>query len=160
MTGLSAAAKEALYLPSTDAVFLPLLTITSADIDAPLYLVSNTVDIVSNGNTFTAYPFAIDLPPQDDEVTIGTQISIDNIDRQIMTTLRQITDVPQISLSIVLASSPDTLERGPLPFDLASVDYDAMSITGSLTFDAIFDEPSPAYAITPADFPGMFGANS
>jgi Domain of unknown function (DUF1833) len=157
MTGLSDAAKEALYLPSTDQVFLPLLTITTADLDGPLYLVSNTDDIISNGNTFTAYEFSIDLPVQDDEVTIGTQIVIDNIDRQIMQTLRQITDVPLISLSIVLAATPDTLERGPLPFELSSVDYDALSITGTLVFDSIFDEPSPAYAYTPALFPALFG---
>lgn len=153
---ISARAREAMNLTETDEVFLPLLVIESDDLDAPLRVVSNTVNITSNGEEYTAFPFDIDLPPQDDEVTLSTRIRIDNTDLEIMKALRAITDRPKITMSIVLATTPDDLERGPMEFDLESIDYDAAQIEGSLIFDSVLEEPSGAYSFTPQYFPALF----
>lgn len=154
---ISAVARRAMYLPETAEVFLPLLKIESDELADPLYFVSNDVDITSSGQAYQSYPFNITLPPQDEETTTGTKIRIDNTDLAIMSAIRSISGKPQITLSIVLASSPDVLERGPMQFDLESVDYDAASIDGNLLFDSILDEPSPAFAFTPQYFPALFG---
>jgi hypothetical protein len=154
---VSARAQAAMNLAETDEIWLPLLVIECDDLDAPLRIVSNTEDIVSNGETYTAYPFEMDLPPQDDEVTISTRIQIDNVDLDIMKTLRAVTGRPKLTLSIVLARTPDILERGPMEFDLETIDYDAATIEGSLVFDSILEEPSGAYSFTPQYFPALFG---
>lgn len=153
---ISARARAAWNQTETDEIWLPLLVIESDDLDGPLRVVSNTVDITSNGEVYTAYPFEIDLPQQDDEITIGCRIRIDNTDLEIMRTLRAITGQPRLTFSIVLAATPDDLERGPMEFVLDSIDYDAATIEGTLVFDNVLDEPSGAYSYSPQYFPALF----
>ena len=154
---VSSTLETAIYAQQTNQVFHILLEIAHADMASTLRFVNNTANVTSNGDVYTAYPFLIDFPPADDPDQLPTvRLFIDNIDRSIVEQLRSISSAPTIDVSVVLASSPNTVECGPLQFTLRSIDYDAQVITAELGFENILNEPFPAGTFTPTDFPGLF----
>ena len=153
---VSATLEAAVYAQQTDEIFLILLAISHADMSETLRFVNNTEDVVSGGETYTAFPFAIDLPSDTEDSLPSVQLVIDNIDRSIIEELRSIDSAPTIAVSVILSSAPDTIECGPLSFSLKSIDYDAKVITAQLGFEDILNEPFPAGTFTPTDFPGLF----
>lgn len=153
---LSTAAKQAIYAQETGEAFLMLLTISHAQLTPTLRFAGNYVDVVSRGQTYLGWPFAIALPAEVDDQLPTVQVQIDNVDRRIMEGVRALTSAPAVTLEVVLASAPDTVEAGPFAFTLRNADYDALVVTGSLAFEDVLNEPYPQHAFTPAKFPGLF----
>jgi len=153
---LNKAAKIALFAPQTSKVFLTLLTIDHADLGAPLRFVNDNVDVTSNGDLYSAFPFEVILPPERaDELTVG-RLRIDNIDRGITSTLRSISTAPSAAIQVVLSSDPDTVQLGPLNFTWRIADYDVSTVEGDLRFEELLGEPFPGDRVTPNTFPGVF----
>jgi hypothetical protein len=153
---LSSAAKAALTFQETGEIYLMLLTIQHPALIPSLYFANNNADITSRGNTYLAWPFQVALPEEREDTVPTIQIVIDNIDRRIMAGIRSLPTAPTVLLEVVLASSPDTVEAGPFNFTLRGVDYDALTITGTLSPEDILNEPFPQYTYSPASFPGLF----
>ena len=155
---VSATFKAAVNAQETSEVFLVLLEIYHADIGPPttLYFVNNYEDVSSGGNTYTGFPFAINLPADLDNQLPTVQLQIDNIDRSIIAAIRGLSGPPTITIKVVLASSPDTIEAGPFEMTLRRIDYDAFTITGTLEVEDILNEPYPGDMFSPANFPGLF----
>jgi hypothetical protein len=154
--GLSSAAVKALTAQETGEVFLMLVTISQDDLADPLYFVNNTVDVTSRGNVYLGWPFQVALPDEREDALPTVQLQIDNVDRRIMEGVRLLSTPPSVVLEIVLADSPDTLERGPFTFRLVLVEYSALVITATLAPEDVLNEPAMQYSFTPANFPGLF----
>ncbi len=153
---LSLAARQAVNAQETGEVFLLLLTLDHDELAAPIRVVNNTVDIVSRGNTYIAYPFQLELPAEDADQISSVRLSIDNVDRTIVQSLRAISSPVAVTIEVVLASSPDTVEAGPFAMSLVQAEYDALVIQGELAFEDVLTEPFPGHAYVPADYPGLF----
>jgi len=153
---ITVTAKQAIYSQETSEVFLVLLTIDHADLAAPIRVVNNTKNIVSNGNTFIGFPFFADMPQERDDRLARVTLTIDNVDRQIVTAVRSITSPPSATMEVVLASDPDTVEAGPFSFTLRDVRYDSLVVEGELSFEDVLNEPYPGDSFTPATHPGLF----
>jgi hypothetical protein len=149
---------SSLFEQQTNEVLLFLLSIDHADWASPVLLVNDRADIVSNGDTYSSYPFDIQLPAEDPEqLQVQTTIKLSNVDRQVIAALRELQTEPTVTVSLALASTPDTIEYGPANFILSSYDYNAIEITGKLTYEDILSEPIPGDTFNPPDFPGVFG---
>jgi Domain of unknown function (DUF1833) len=147
----------AVFKQETDEAFIPLLTIAHPDLEeGPIHVCLNSVDIISRGDTYIAYPFEIDLPNQDPEQPSRVTLTIDNVDRNIVAALRELEGAPTVTLEVVLASDPDIVEAGPHGFTLRNANYDILQIDGELAFEDILNEPFPAESFTPATHPGLF----
>lgn len=155
---LSAAAEAALYGPQTGEVFLHLLEIDHADLVAPIRLVDNTEDVVSNGNTYTAFPFAVSLPPDQEGELPRVQLVIDNVTQLLIAEVRSISSPFTVSLSVIMASDPDTVEAGPWAFEAKSAEYDVQRMTCTLAYESLLQEPFPYLLYTPGNYPGLFQA--
>ena len=153
---LSAAATSAIFSQETDEVFLVLMVISHASLAADIRLVNNTVDLVSRTNNYIGFPFGISLPDDSTESIASVALTIDNIDRQIVDAIRSIATPPDVTIEVVMASSPDTVEAGPFNMTLKNVDYDAMVVTGELMFEDVLNESFPGDKFQPVDFPGLF----
>lgn len=153
---LSLTARQAINAQETGEVFLFLLTIDDASLAAPIRVVNNTVNVTSNGNEFVAYPFEITFPDDDAETVGGATLRIDNVDRQIVQAVRSITSAPAVTLEVVMASAPDTVEAGPFDFSLQGVSYDALAVQGQLVFEDVLNAAIPQHTMTPQTFPGLF----
>ncbi|NDC57532.1 MAG: DUF1833 domain-containing protein, partial [Alphaproteobacteria bacterium] len=79
MRSLSATAVASLTAETTDEVWLPLVTISHADLSSPIRVVANNENITSRGNTFIGYPFEIELPSQNDQSPGEARLRIDNV---------------------------------------------------------------------------------
>lgn len=156
MTGrtLSSAAQAAILDEESDEVSLHLVTIEHDDLDAPIRIVDNIEDITSNGETFVGLPFRLELPDEGDRPG-EARITVDNVDRRIAEAVRSITTPPSVTIQVVLASQPDTLELELSGMTLRDVTIDAGAVTGYLRFEDLSVEPI-AEAITPSKFPGLF----
>lgn len=153
---LSTAALEAIYSQETNQVFLVLLEIDHADMTTPIRVVNNHQAISSNGQTYVPYAFEFDPPDEREDVTTNAELIIDNIDRSIVALIRSLTTAPTVTVSIVLADSPDTIEAGPLEFKLKNVSYNVETVSGDLVYNDIDTINIPGDVFNPEDFGGLF----
>lgn len=153
---VSLAARRALYAPETGEVFLILLTLSHPTLGTPLRLVNDSGAVTSCGETFVAYPFDLTLPEDDEGRPPRARLSIDNIDRQIVATVRNLTSSPSVLIEIVRAADPDTVEARFADFRFVNISYDSQVVEGDLTLEDFTAEPFPAGSFSPALFPGIF----
>lgn len=153
---VSLSAIQASLAQQTSEVYLILLQIDHVSLGTPLRFVNNNENITSNSNEYTAFPFEAVMPDDQDSKEPTAEIRIDNVSRQLIDEIRSIQTPPTITLSVILASSPDTVEWGPLEFLTRGVFYDAGRIVIRLSYSVFAREPFPYIAFDQSNFPGMF----
>jgi hypothetical protein len=151
----SETATEQALAQHADEVFLVLLTIAHETLADPFRFVRNRVRVTSRGNEFLASHFEIELPNDGADVP-QARITVANVDRRIGQTLQAIVTPPSVTIELVLGSTPDTVERSWSQFQLTEVTWDALTVQGTLTRIAYWDEPWPYIRVTPSRFPGLF----
>jgi len=121
------------------------------------YVVNNNEDVVSRGQTYTAYPFDVFLPPDSLEKSPTVTLRIDNVDRSLTEWIREQSEPPAVTLEIVLASDPSSVEIKIDNLLLVDVSWTATTITGTLRLEDIFNMefPSRGSIYDPAQFPGL-----
>ena len=139
----------------TSEVYHTLIVMSGGGITTRRY-VDNYEDVVSGGETYTAAAFDPRLPDDVEDRIPDVNIVIDNVDRSIMQDIRSATSAPDITISIVLQSDPNTVEVGPVSFKIRAVDYDKYTISGTLKHEDILNEAFPRRSYTPINFPGLF----
>ena len=153
---VSATFTSAIMGQETSEAFIVLIKIDHSSLSSPIRVSSDGVNTSSNGETFIAFPFELELPISDPDQPPRARITIDNVDRSIVTAIRSISTEATVDIDIVLASDPNTLEISYSGFKLTNVDYDALVVSGDLGFEDFFSEPYPSRVFSPADFPGGF----
>lgn len=146
---------NAVALTATDPI-LVLLTIEHADLAEPIRLVRNNANIVSRGETFTAFPFDLTLPGSSDGGSSPARIVIDNVDQTIWQTIRAIATPPTLLIEVVLASAPNVVEESLPIFKLTSASADRFSVEATLA-DSAEDESEPLvqWELTPSVAPAL-----
>ncbi len=156
---ISDIAQEAINASNTAEVFLTLIEISHPSLVTPLRFVNNTVDIIRNGNTYTAVAFDF-TPPVDEEGTIqNASVAIDGVDRSIVEVIRDLTTPPTLTTYIILASDPDNEEAGPWEFVLRNVNYNVTSISGDLVYQNYIQEYASIYKYNNINFPALYISN-
>jgi hypothetical protein len=155
MRSLTTTATSSIHAQETGEVWLVLLTITHSTLATPIRVVNNNEDITSRGNLYQAFPFEIVMPGQDPDSLPKAMLRFDNVDRTAIATVRSIDSAPTVTIEVILASQPDTVEISFPNLTLRNVKYDASVIEGELLFENLFSEPI-TYSMTPSRFPGLF----
>ena len=162
---VSNTAKAAVYAQNTDEAFITLVTIDHANFAEPVRVASDPFEllpdagvrgVVSRGEEYLYLPFSIELPTQDDSGISRARLSIDNISREIVAAVRSANSALSITIEIILASDPDTVEISIADFRLDRVTYDAFTVSGDISAEYFDLEPFPSRRFTPSDFPGLF----
>jgi hypothetical protein len=153
---VSATARAAMYAAQTDSVFLQLLLIDHDDLAAAIPVVNNTESVISGGITYLPFAFLIDLPDDNEGEITSARLTIDNVDRQIVEAVRSIQSKATVTWSVVLASSPNTVEAGPFEFDLRNVTYDKQTVSGELVYEDRLNLEVGRLRFTPIAFGGLF----
>lgn len=159
--------RSAMNAEQTGQVPVVLLTIVHPDlVDGPIRLSSDPTQrlstdplmygTISRTNPYIFLPFSAILPDDKEESPPQARLVIDNVDREMISLLRSTSTPAQVTLEMVLASSPNVVEIMFPALDLVSADYDANSITISLAIDALMTEPYPVGSIDPRSFAGLF----
>ena len=153
---VSATLKQAAFAQETGEAVLELVTLDHPDLGGPLRMVNNLTDVVSRGNTFVAFPFMLTLPAEDEDRAGEARLTIDNVSGEIAAALRSISSPATVTLEVVLASSPDTVEASAPDYQLRDVTIDVGQVSGRLTLEDFESEPYPAGRMSPLRFPGLF----
>lgn len=163
---LSPAAIKAFFSPDSGEQIITLLTFVSGATtlriaDGYTQRISETDDevlygVMSRGESFTFLPFSLSLPGEDADQAPACQITMHDVTRQILPVVRGLTSPPSVTLELVLASSPDTVEVAFPGFQMNGISYDETTITASLNVDMFALEPFPAHSFVPSSFPGLF----
>jgi len=152
---LSQAAVESANAQETGEAWLVLLTIDHDELAVPIRVANNHETITSGGDEYIGFPFEITLPGEDQDQPMKAQLRIDNVERTIVETLREIDSPPSVTARVVLASQPDTVEAEFVGMKLRSARYDANTVEGDLMFEDVLNEPVTV-TMTPGRFPGLF----
>lgn len=152
---VSANALKAMFADVTDEAFLMLCQIDHASLSEPIRVVNNWEDVVNSGDTYTAFSFRVTLPDDTDAIQKPT-LEVDNVDRAIYDAIRGMDSPATVTLSMVLASSPDTIELGPLVFTMRRVETNSVTVTGELSIDELWAEPFPGDSFNPTNYPSLF----
>ena len=139
---------------TTNSAFFFLLTITSGELP-PLRVVNNLEDVVSRGETFMAYPFALVLGSDAPDTQPSVQLTIDAVDQQVIEYIRNLETPPEILLELVLSTSLNTVDKSIDFLRLSNVTYDAFTITGTLLPVDFLSQQAVGFNYTGAEFPGL-----
>lgn len=158
MRTVSANALRAMLAQETAEVFLVCLTISHPTFAEPYRLVNDYNPLVRAAGTFTPFAFDVSLPNEQDDQLPQPTLTIDNIDNTILKAVRTVPlPRPTITMEVVLASSPDTVEAGPFEFSLLSAPYNDSTIQGVIGFeDDFLNTAFPAATYTPVNSKGLF----
>lgn len=140
----------------TDEVLVVLLKLDQDSWSVPVYVCNNSENVTSSGQVYLSFPFDISLPDQKEGKEPSSSVSISLIDQQLIVLLRSIQEPPTVTLSVVLASTPNVIEYGPIDLIATDVRITKDTATMSLRFDPFGAEPFPWLRFTPEYFPGMF----
>lgn len=152
---LSPAAIASLTTENTAEVWLVLLEINHPSMATPIRVVNDNQDCTSNGLLYQGLPFNIELPGENAEAPGFATISIPNVDREIVAAGREIVGPASCIITVVLASSPNTIEIQYPGLSMRELEWDAGTVRGRLRFESIVTEPC-TLMITPERFPGLF----
>lgn len=155
---VSVVGRAAVNAQQTDEVFLVLLMITHPSIPTPLRFVNDYQNCTSGGQVYTAFPFKITFPESGGTTLGQATLTIDNVDLSISEAVQNIFGPPVVTLTVVLASSPDTIEWGPFSLYLRQVTVTALTVEGTLYYEDILNEPFPAGTFDPKTAPGLLSA--
>ena len=152
---LSQTALQALLAQNTSQAFVMLMKIEHADLTEPIRVALSNEDIASNGETYKASNFQVNLPQERENDPPRVSVSVDNVDRNIVAGIRTISGAPTFSLQVVLKSSPNTVEISASELTMRNAEWDEQTVTGELTYEDILNEPLGRRFI-PKDYPALF----
>lgn len=146
---------------------LAFLAITHESLSEPVRVVSDVMDYVVGGQTWTGLPFDYQML-SDDEGPPTSQLRMQNVDRRIGQALRRVNSRAQLTLTI-RSSADFNLSVDPRTeavanpavyefrqFDLVDVTVNAVEITGRIMLRDYAQEPFPGLRATQSRVPGLF----
>lgn len=159
MTGRnpSAAFRRVVFASASGDALLLLVTISHPTLVAPIRVTSDAVATESQGSSFVAFPFQVELMAEGEDAVPRMVLRIDNVSREITQALRESgSEAPAVTVQVVLGSDPDTVEAEWPDFRLRSATYDALLVEGELSLEDFTVLPYPFVTFTPSRFPGLF----
>ncbi len=134
---------------------LVLLTISHISLSEDIRVANNKVAVTSNGLEYIAFPFDIQLPDSKEDSQPTAKLTICNVSREIGQAIRLITTPPSITITIVRQDTPDIVEAQFVGLRLNNVKYNAMTVSGDLTFEDLTREEYPSLKFSPSIFKGI-----
>lgn len=153
-SNLSNALKAQLFAQESGDPFLTLVTLQNSAFIARL--VNNSDDITSRGNQFTAFPMKIRLPVDDGTTTRDVAIDFDNASLELITNLRSVIGNIGITIEMILASDPDTVQVSLDGLLLSNITYNSTKISATIVMDNFLSVAMTSERYTPKNFPGLF----
>ncbi|MFG1276547.1 DUF1833 family protein [Xanthobacter autotrophicus] len=164
---ISASLRELLQRQESGEAVLFFVTLDHPDLAEPVRVVCDGVDYVWQGETWIGFPFDIELL-SDGEGPPRAQMTIQNVDRSIGDTVRDLTGQISLRMEIVAASEFDqtvaprvAIGTPPVEYSasnlrLANVSVDALQVTGDIVSYDYSQDTYPARRATQDRYPALF----
>lgn len=153
---ISEAALAAINAETTDEVFLVFAVIDHSTLSDPLRFVSGSdVAVTSDSVEYTPAPFGVAFPADGTDRLPRVTLTVPAVDSMVMEALTSIIDPPSCSLSMVLASDPDTVEFGPFDMLIQQARDELTRTVIELGYEDILNRPLIDYGYTPTIAPAL-----
>lgn len=123
----------------------------------PIRVVNDTVDLISQGNTFIACAFTVSLPDDFAGQMPRAQLAVDNIGRE-LTQWLEATNGGRgalVRMMQIMRDTPDILEMD-VTLELLNTRQNMLEVSGELGFQQILDQPALTATQTPETQPNIF----
>jgi len=144
-----------LYLQESNDPFLTLITLEHSSFTT-VRLVNNVENITSRGDVFDAFPVKITLPTDDGETLRQVALEFDNVSLELIEEIRSVTDLIDVKIEMVLASTPDIVEIDFSELKIKNITYNKTTIIANLFMDDFLNTELTSEKYTPTNFPGLF----
>lgn len=136
---------------------LVLLEIDHAELDAPVRVVNDTQDVISNGNTYIAFPFACKMPDDFENQLPKATLAIDNVGKELMYWIETTSGGKDSTCTFkqILRSNPDLIEW-EITMSLFNVQVTPQTVSAELGFENLFSKPAISKRYRPDNSPGLF----
>lgn len=164
---LSASFRQAVESRYSDAVDLVFLTISHPTLAEAIRVVSDTVDYVYDGETWTGFPFDLQLLSDDDQPP-QAKLEIQNVDTLIGRTVRALSLPPRLKIELLSSADFDLNADPRTALGTPSVEYtadalflvdvtmDAMTVSGTIRGWDFLQRVWPGRRATQDRYPGLF----
>lgn len=173
MRQVSLNARLAQDAADSDEIYVVLVHITHPDIDEPVRLSTDNTERLSleplmygtrstwNGSDPATEPYlfvlASTLVPSDlNDAPSAATLILENVDNDIAKVLRSTTRPGNVSIAVVLASSPNLIEAEWTGLRMVSAGGDVSEVRLEISREEIEQERSPGHRMTKDFFPGLF----
>jgi Domain of unknown function (DUF1833) len=133
---------------------LLLLTFTHVGLATPIYVANDTVDYTIGGITYAGWPLEFQFPSAAQGSAKGS-ITIQNVDRRIGDTVRDLKGKIGFSYFLVYKSEPQNIIQQQSGFYLANVEVHASFVKGDIVGRGNIAVGWPSGRATPARTPGL-----
>lgn len=144
-----------LFAQESNEVLLTLVTLSHPNF-GEIHLVNNTVDITSRGQVYTAFPMSVRYPVDDGESARDFQLEMDNVSLAVISQLRGVTDFINVTIELILASMPDTVQVSQSELQILTLQYNKSRITAKVVLDNFLNTAMTSEKYGPTNFPGLF----
>ena len=145
-----------LFAQGSGDPFLTLVTLSHASFSAPIRLVNNSVNIISRGDTYLAFPMKIKLPMDDGESAREVSIEFDNVSQYLLDGFRSVTTEIGVKIEMILASLPNDVQMSLEELKISSVSYSATRVSAKLMMDSFLHTEMTSEKYGPSNFRGLF----
>lgn len=157
--------RAALYADDTGEMWHELVEITASGLAEPIRGVNAREEgftLVNGGQTYIAYPFELTWPARDAtqpfqgaRMVINNVVATDGSDEPVaLNGLRQLNERARVRFKLVRRSAPDVVEAQTTRLRLTNIQYDAMTISGTLELPD-FNGRRAGYRFTPDRYPNL-----
>ena len=164
---IPAAVRVGLEREASPDALLAFMTITHANLAEPIRVVSDVIDYVWDGATYTGLPFEV-AAVTDEDGPPTTQIRVQNTDRRIGEAIRSTPERAMISLAVLSSADFDLTQEPRVAlgtpatvyafqyFELVDVSADVVEITARVFLRDYTQEQWPGISATQSRCPGLF----
>lgn len=137
-----------------------LVTFDSARLAHPVRLSSARETIVSQGRTFLGASLDYTLPSSVEQQTSSLQLVLPGISQQLIQLIDSHPERFDVTLEVVLRSTPNVIEVGPFQMrsERFEVDYSSGAASMECRYNYTLDMPLVTKKLTVSLVPGAFGA--
>jgi hypothetical protein len=138
-----------------DGIYI-LVTVEHEELAELHHLTNAPTEIMSRDIPFLPMPMEITLSEDSEDRPPQAKLVMANVDRRLVAALRSTNQPCSIMLEVVRISDPNYVEASFADFSMRDVQYDALTIEGTLSLEGMFEEPAIDYCFTPSFAPGLF----
>jgi hypothetical protein len=141
---------------SPEENILYALEINHKALATPIRVVNDTLDLISNGETYLACGFNISLLSDSEKELPKARISVTTIKNDLQHFIESSNGAQEATITIKLLrrSEPDTIEH-ELTCDLLNLSVDYFTVTGTLGFDNILGRDAINVNYSSKESPGL-----
>jgi Domain of unknown function (DUF1833) len=111
---------------------------------------------ISRGQVYQYLPVGVIVPDSQEQSPPLSRLSIDNIDRELISLIRASNEPATMTIEVVSADELDVVQQPYPPMDVMNVQYDQFQAIFELQYKPLQAESFPMGSFTPTQFPGLF----